>query len=372
MQKQSFELITHVSKKVKTHQITFSNTYPVVFFLFLSIPRIWFRLIKNPQINLIHANDGLMALFLTPLLLLKRRRLSATIHGLDIVFRFAPFQFWARNFLSQFDLLIAVSDATKSECIKRGISQDRIICIPNGFEIPVETKKNSKSEWFRTNIDQQVGFILTSVGRPVPRKGFSWFAKHVLPALKVKCTYFLVGPELKNSGTIHFLEKWLPSWFFEKYCILNGIPLDYIELKKLAIQPKNEVKIVMLGKLSNEQLSELYRHTDLFLMPNLKVEGDFEGFGLVALEAASREALCLAADVDGIPTAIKNNSTGILLESGNPDLWVAKINELLSTDFKSISGKFSKNVINQNYTWEKMSLDYLEAFEKLNRQNTDS
>ena len=29
-------------------------------------------------------------------------------------------------------------------------------------------------------------------------------------------------------------------------------------------------------------------------MPNLKIDGDFEGFGLVALEAAYNGALCLA------------------------------------------------------------------------------
>ncbi|MDR1601380.1 MAG: glycosyltransferase [Tannerella sp.] len=52
---------------------------------------------------------------------------------------------------------------------------------------------------------------------------------------------------------------------------------------------------------------------DAFLMPNIPVEGDMEGFGLVCLEASACGTLVFAADIDGIPDAVRNGKNGFLL-----------------------------------------------------------
>ncbi len=56
----------------------------------------------------------------------------------------------------------------------------------------------------------------------------------------------------------------------------------------------------MLGRVSEEALGSLYRGADLFVMPNVPVPGDIEGFGVVMLEAG----LC------GLPRARPRTSRG--------------------------------------------------------------
>jgi glycosyltransferase involved in cell wall biosynthesis len=43
----------------------------------------------------------------------------------------------------------------------------------------------------------------------------------------------------------------------------------------------------LLGKVSDLDKKILYNTADVFVMPNIKVEGDIEGFGIVAIEASS-------------------------------------------------------------------------------------
>src|SRR5439155_1520523 len=62
--------------------------------------------------------------------------------------------------------------------------------------------------------------------------------------------------------------------------------------------------------------------------PNVRVHGDMEGFGLVAAEAASRGALVLASDLEGIKDAVVAGATGILVEPEQPDGFIEAIRTL--------------------------------------------
>ena len=52
-------------------------------------------------------------------------------------------------------------------------------------------------------------------------------------------------------------------------------------------------------------------------MPNIKVQGDMEGFGIVAIEATSIGLPVIASSIEGIKDAIVDNETGALVESEN-------------------------------------------------------
>ncbi len=364
MQKQSYELITQVAAERPVHKIIFKSNYPKIFF-FLSVTlRAYFKVLLNREIKLVHANDGLMALFLTPLLLYKRRiKLCATIHGLDVVFNYSPYQWWVSKYLSQFSFLIAVSEATKEECIKAGIPSHKVYFIPNAVELPEKIDKDpTYKEWLikehRVNIDDH--FIICSVGRPVPRKGFGWFASQVLPNLD-NTIYLVVGTEMENSWVIHLLRKVFSQSLFEKACKMLGVPLDNVHLTELA--NKND-DIKLMGKISWNNLLQTYLHADLFVMPNLHVKGDFEGFGLVALEAASLGAVCLAANVDGIPSSVKSGENGVLLESANAVAWIKKIKEFQDQDLLTEHRKrFSAYFDGKQMTWRGMSDAYIKLFD---------
>lgn len=363
MQKQSYELITQVEAVRPVHKIVFRSSYPKIFF-FLSVTlRAYFKVLLNKEIRLVHANDGLMALFLTPLLSIKRINLCATIHGLDVVFNYAPYQWWVRKYLSRFSFLVAVSEATKQECISAGIPEQNVHFIPNAVELPDKVDKDpSFNEWLKEKYDVNVegNFVICSVGRPVPRKGFGWFAGQVLPELE-DTVYLVVGTEMESSWIIHLAKRILPPSSFEKVCKMLGVPLDNVHLTELA---KAKTNLKLLGKIPWDKLLQTYLHADLFVMPNLSVKGDFEGFGLVALEAASLGAVCLAANVDGIPSAIKSGENGILLESANSAAWLEKIKELQNPDTLAAHRQlFSSYFKGKQITWEDMSNAYIKLFD---------
>ena len=364
MQKQSYELITNVAKLRAVKRILFKGNYPKIFF-FLSVSvRAFIYVLTNKHIKLVHANDGLMALFLTPLLAIKRVRLCATIHGLDVVFNVGAYQWWVRRFLSKFSFLIAVSEATKHACVERGVNAQKVFYIPNAVELPEKVDRDpTYLDWVRKTyaIDLQDSLIISSVGRPVPRKGFGWFAKEVLPNLP-KTKYVVVGTKIDSSWLISVLRSILPEKLFEKICIMLGVPLDNIRLAEIAKTNKN---LVLLGKIPSDKLTQTYLNSDIFVMPNRHVKGDFEGFGLVALEAGSLGAVCLAANVDGIPSAIKHGENGYLLESLNKAAWIQKIEELNEKHaLKEAKDHFRPYFEMKQTSWEMMSKAYLQLFDE--------
>jgi len=372
MQKQSFELIKYASADRKVHTIIFGSNYPKFLFFLIVTPLAWWKIKRNKNIKIVHANDGLMALILTPLLKLQNRiKMCVTIHGLDIVFNSSFYQYWAKNYLSRFDFLIAVSEATKDECVNAGIPEEKVHFIPNAVELPEKVEKDpSFVQWLTDHyqLDLTNQLIISSVGRPVPRKGFSWFAKNVLPQLE-NTKYLVVGTELTSSWVIILAKKLLSAHLFERVCKMLGVPLDSIVLNQIAKDPNSN--LILLGKIPQDKLLQTYIYSDIFVMPNFKIKGDFEGFGLVALEAASLGAICLAANVDGIPSAIKDGVNGFLLDSKNADAWIKKINHLRTYNHMADArSSFSDYFLKSQMTWRNMSDEYLSLFDRYLKQES--
>ncbi len=369
MQKQSFELITGMSQLTSVEKIVLDNKCPSFIFVMLSLPRTWYVLIKNPSIEIVHAIDTLMALFLAPLLLLKKRKLVVTVHGLDIMFRFRPLQRFVSSVLSRYHLIIAVSKETRRECINRGIPKEKIIFIPNAIDFPENEKKDPH---FIATLEKKLAKqvkgkkLLLSVGRPVPRKGFSWFVENVMPQLETDCIYMIVGAPLKRNFLFRFLQRMLPDKFFRICCQMNGISMDSLILEEFSKNSELSKFFILSGKLSDGELTQIYLHANLFVMPNRHIQSDFEGFGLVALEAGVRGVPCLASAVDGIPSAVQDEINGYLLPELDILKWTEKIDNLLQMkDLASIGEKFKQNIIEKDYSWQKMAQRYKEEFDKL-------
>jgi len=70
------------------------------------------------------------------------------------------------------------------------------------------------------------------------------------------------------------------------------------------------------------------RGADISVMPNIRVRGDMEGFGLVAVESACSGALVIAAALEGIRDAVIDGETGILVEPERAEGYVEVIREL--------------------------------------------
>lgn len=368
MQRQSYELVRNYRKIGCVRTIFYNGKYPIWLFFTIVIPWITVRLALERDIAVIHGNDGLMGVFLTPFLI-TGKKLLVTIHGVDIVTSSRTYQWWVRTFLRRFSGVVAVSEQTAQECIAKGVPPGKVTYIPNACDRsePAGTDTGF-AEWLaaKHGVTLNDKIVIASVGRAIPRKGFSWFAAQVLPHLPDEIVYVIVGPKEDRNAIFNVIGKILPNDWHVKLCQVIGIGTDYPFLLKIADRNDLKGKIYMFENLSHEHLAQFYARSQIFVMPNLKVAGDFEGFGLVAQEAVANGALCVAANVDGIPSAIYDGKTGILLPSSDPPAWIRTISDLCS-DPAALEAKaklFQENFRAVQYNWMDMARRYRDCFER--------
>jgi glycosyltransferase involved in cell wall biosynthesis len=79
-------------------------------------------------------------------------------------------------------------------------------------------------------------------------------------------------------------------------------------LRKLARELEITNQVRFLGYVADEELPVLYSSADVFVLPS-----KYEGFGLVLLEAIACGTPVIGADAGGIPTAVENDETGLIV-----------------------------------------------------------
>ncbi len=370
MQKQCFELVKGLKRNNKVHHLIHEHgSSKLGFLLFVSFRAR--RILKRyPNIDLVYANDGLMAFFLTPLFWMTKKPITVTIHGLDVVFPLKFYQKWVRKYLNRSAAVIAVSDGTTSEIKKRGVEEHRVFTVKNGFDPDFKPLEFDKQ--FKRSLAEKLGAnfegkkILVSIGRSVKRKGFSWMVNEIMPQLE-DAIYIIIGPTLGDYNKVRRMEKMLPESLFRTLVLLDGIPLDEIAVHEKIEKLDLGDRVFHVSDLNNEEVAQTLMLADLFVMPNLAVDGDYEGFGLVALEAVMSGTLSIASKVDGIPSAITGDKNGVLLEPGNADQWLATIKDLLSDDSKrlALADQYRNYTIENASSWEHMATEYEQVFQKI-------
>jgi phosphatidylinositol alpha-1,6-mannosyltransferase len=84
------------------------------------------------------------------------------------------------------------------------------------------------------------------------------------------------------------------------------------------------------GVLPDAELVRAYQHCDLFALPNRTAGMDFEGFGMVLLEAQACGRAVLAGDSGGTAAALRAGETGVLVDCRRADTLAAAVAALLS------------------------------------------
>lgn len=199
MEKAAFELYNNLSKKSNVKLLSYSGPNS---FLPLVLPYFLFRALwdlSTKRIDVIYLQDGL----LSPLGVLFKftgKSVAVTIHGLDIRYKNPLYQYVIPKCVKKLDKVICVSNMTKEECIRKGVSPDKIMVIHNGISdeyfIKEKNKELRKELNERINISIYSEKILLSVGRLIERKGIHWFVEKVMPRLikeNKKLIYIIVG-----------------------------------------------------------------------------------------------------------------------------------------------------------------------------------
>ena len=370
MEKQSFELTTRMEKRHKIHLHAYKGDGSKLKWFFNLKREVKTILKNNPSIEIIHVNDGLMAAACLWLKKYTSIPVVATYHGLDITFPATIFQRYIVPRMHGFHGAICVSGATSEACLDRGFDREKVYTVLNGVdhdlaEIPIDPEFKSRVSK-DLNIDFTRKKIIITMGRAVKRKGFSWFLTHVVPLLDEDILFFMVGPLNTNPGISERMIGLFPTSLRDKLQLMLGIATDVKAITKALESPDTKHRVFHMGKVSFPDLMQYLALADVFVMPNIEVEGDAEGFGLVALEASLRGAPVVAAGIEGITDAVRNGKNGIQLPSGQADQWIKTLNDLLQD--KARLKEMSERAISStlaDYGWEKMVIEYEEVFQQI-------
>jgi glycosyltransferase involved in cell wall biosynthesis len=353
MEKQSFELIEGMKKWATVHALVYTGEESITAFFWKLQSRIKKILQSHPGISLIHFNDGLLGTFCSFHTAYSHLQRAVTLHGLDVTFPLGLYQKYLLPRLNRYDKIIAVSEATAKVATQAGLDARKVVFVPNGVDTTAFTSKTPPLP------DLGTKKILVMLGRPVRRKGFSWFIQAVLPKIRNEFQVVMVGPFKNKPDGIERVLRLLPSSISEKIMLFLGYPSDTAALRKI-IQEDPDVH--HLGLQPYSMLVSLFRQANAFVMPNISVNGDMEGFGLVCLEAAVHGAVVMAADIEGIPSAIHHEKNGYLLPSKNADAWASA---LVTLDTSEKTRNAFQTYTQHTFSWDSMVLGYLRAFESI-------
>jgi glycosyltransferase involved in cell wall biosynthesis len=375
MEKQSYELINGMSRLAKVHSLVYCGKESRIRFFISLEKRISQILIRFPAIRIIHFNDALIASVCLRHKSYCHLYRTVTVHGLDIVFPSRIYQKHILPAFNRFDLIIAVSQATAKACIERGIRQEKVVVIPNGVDHNL-LKTQPSTDFSDTcketyGIDLKGKTVFLALGRPVKRKGLSWFLAHVVPLLTGNFIFLIVGPYHQSRPVMDWLFSCLPDKTQQLLALFLGYPNDENRIRALLCQSGFENKAVHLGKLRFDDLIQMLASVDALVMPNIRVEGDMEGFGLVGLEASLSGAWVFASAIDGIPDAIHPDHNGTLLPPKNEKVWAGILNDYIAApNHTQVLREKSGTYTAAHFSWDKMTAAYLENFHQLQKSTT--
>lgn len=266
-------------------------------------------------------------------------------HGQDVTLPVSLYQRYLPKVFNRLSGVISVSSATREASIQRGLHPQKGVALPNGFDALVEKDLPKKVQATRI-VEEEYGVnlkhkkLILTVGRQVKRKGHSWFIDNVLDKIKSDFVFVLVG-----------------------------FGPEYETIKEARERSPLKQNIILAGKISEEMLNACYSAADLFVMPNIPVEGDMEGFGIVLLEANRAGVPAISSDLEGMKDVIENGENGYKVPVKNAQLFAEKIDKVLNNDLNKLS-KSAKKYVMENFNWETVINRYITFLEQtINRNN---
>jgi len=324
----SYHLIRQFEKTCTVFKITLSRSRKHLFWFlpYCLVKAVW--LCRKHPIGCIHLCDGLLAPIGLVLKHLTGARVSASVHGLDVTYPRAVYQMIVPRCLSRLDLIFCGSRHGLEQCIQRRIPPEKCRVVPYGidpteFDLPAPDPSGLRDIEAQAGIDLKGRKILLTVGRLVPRKGVAWFVSHVMPQLD------------RGYG----------------YIIAGGGP-DFQAVQSLIQNRGLADRVALLGKVPNATRQRLMAFADLFIMPNIRIPGDMEGFGIAALEAGSSGLPVIASNIEGLRDAVIDGVTGHLVEERNVHQYLDKIRH------SQFNRETVRSVVNQKFNWPHIASCY--------------
>ena len=271
------------------------------------------RLARQQRPALVLAGSGLTA----PIAWLAARasgaRSAVYVHGLDLTVPHPLYRTAWHPALRRVDRVIANSSASARLAEQIGIARDRIAVVHPGVEIP-ELDPTARAR-FRSRHGLREGApVLLSVGRLTTRKGLREFVSDVLPSIVSAHpdTVLLIVGDVPAHAL--FAQAQTPE-----------------SIRQAAAAAGVDGNVRFLGTLFDQDLADAYAGADVHVFPVRDIPNDPEGFGMVAIEAASHGLPTAAYATGGVIDAVEDGVSGRLVPPDQPLQMASTVAQFLSS-----------------------------------------
>jgi glycosyltransferase involved in cell wall biosynthesis len=291
------------------------------------------------RIDVVYFSDGVVGA-LAPLLrpFARGARFVVTVYGLEMTYRNRLAQALMVNGANACERVVVISRNTREITARRGIPEERMTIIYLGVE-PM-TLDPEQEAGLAAQFEAQYGIrlgrdrVLLNFGRQVRRKGVAAFLEHGLPLLDPEIRLLIGGrgPEVPRIAEVR---------------------------ERLGLQER----VLLLGPVPEDLLAMLRRRADLFLMPNVPMETDVEGFGQTQLECMHAGTPVVAFAVDALVESVREG--GYLVPSGDYRTFAERVHAYfaLSPAAREAKREEARAYVRREYSWDRTTDQYVEVFE---------
>lgn len=234
---------------------------------------------------LIMGSNGLMSPLVAIMSKLSRGSSVCFLHGLDILVKNRVYSFILSRSAKNIDTFIVNSTNTKDLALKVGLPVGTIELIHPCIRNPVASPVLNMSFGWVSNDET----VIIYAGRIVPRKGLLEFIQECGPWLRREKYRLIV------SGDEPFGQAGATTGSYVR------------RLQQAVAALELDDSIEFLGRVSDTEMAAAFARATVHVMPLVEVPGDVEGFGMVAVEAASYGVPTVAFDVGGVRDALPSD-----------------------------------------------------------------
>jgi phosphatidylinositol alpha-1,6-mannosyltransferase len=232
-----------------------------------------------------------------------------------------------RRELASADLVLAGSRYAAELALGLGVAEERVTVTRYGTD--PERFRPLDASLLRMRHGLGGRPVVLTIARLVPRKGID----SVLAAL----------PAVRRA---------VPDVVY----VVAGEGPDRERLESIAQSEGVEDRVRFVGSIADEELPLWYSLGDVFAMPSRSEPPDVEGFGIVFLEAAACERPVVATRAGGIPDAVSDGISGLLVEPGDRDGLAKALGDLLlDAPRRAELGRRARERVLAELTWEKIT-----------------
>jgi len=229
------------------------------------------------------------------------------------------------------NLILANSNYTKQLLIERGFLDEKIRILNPGVDTDFFSPSNDEARIRKSRMKFGAGGIslVLNVGRLVPKKNqlriIKAISKLLEQGLGVKCIIAGDGPE-KASLQRHIEELGIGA------------------------------HILLIGNSSREEVKELFQVADIVVLPSIIDNGDYESFGIVALEASACGKPVVVGSKGGQVDAMLSDKTGIVVDAEDENNIANAISYLIERkDIANQMGKAGRQRVMGKFSWERIA-----------------